>query len=766
MATFRTWPSATVSLNNLNDETDAPASLATAHLKVSDTDDATYLRQEDDRTPECNAYFNADSDIPPGTSVETIDTVSLDVRVQLQGTYGNDTLELYAQIYEADGTTPLVDPVFVASAAGLTTGVDTDISIDFTGVVTDVTRWTNNQLRLYWTYSKAGGPDNIYLAVKEVDFHGEYTPTTNYLALANVEQNDNEIEAPLLRKYFRHTYVDVPFGLSPHILVAKDVESTGSVSSSSIGFPLEPLALDQTNSVEPVEAERIHELGVYFPDTLNQSSEIEAPYLGQERDLEAADVEQVSSLLSVELGQNHPLIIWAMSERPLVDKVEVRQTLQLLWPKDVEQVSRVEPVEIEQDHDTLGVRDVEQNSVVDPIEIFHFQWLKTAPILWNGSVQPVEIGHDHSLTIHDLTQVSSVAPAALEQEAGLTVLPLEQTNSVTPGAITATFLAQPAEVEQVSSVEPVALTQDHPLGARDLEQTNSVEPVALEQEAALAVLPLEQTNSVEPVAVELSVTLTPKDLDQTNSVTPVELIGGHLLITRPVAQTNEVTPVKIGVEIDLGARDVEQTNSVEPVAIEQDHWLAAGALRQTNSVQPVAIDYIHGVDAADVEQVSSVEPVEITLARGLVAADLEQTNSVDPVAITQPMRQLGALPLEQANSVEPAEVGSTHTVEVANLLQVGSVEPGAFTIPVVLEGANLLQDSVITTVAIYVGRVQSRCPWIREVSDRQLVSDVTKIQSVLEYSVEYRIVERIQSTRVTVMEKQFLISELCGDGEH
>ncbi len=100
-------------------------------------------------------------------------TLTIDVRARTTGAVDDQTT-LYAQIFAADGTTPLTGEVAVAVNPG-PSGWTTISGITFTGIVAgDKATWDGARLRLRWAYGQVGTADSTQIRVTAVEVDGTF----------------------------------------------------------------------------------------------------------------------------------------------------------------------------------------------------------------------------------------------------------------------------------------------------------------------------------------------------------------------------------------------------------------------------------------------------------------------------------------------------------------------------------------------------------------------------------------------------------------
>ncbi len=117
-------------------------------------------------------------------------TLTVDVRAVDINDGSDDTITLYAQIFESDETAALTDEVTIASDATLTTTYAV-----YTGTFTlqgnnNKTVWDGARLRLRIAYTKVAGPDNLAIRYTAAELDGTYTQAVGVTVSGTLYQND------------------------------------------------------------------------------------------------------------------------------------------------------------------------------------------------------------------------------------------------------------------------------------------------------------------------------------------------------------------------------------------------------------------------------------------------------------------------------------------------------------------------------------------------------------------------------------------------
>jgi len=105
----------------------------------------------------------------------SMDTLDIDVDVQVGAGFSDDSCDITARIYDADNDT--TNPLTAETA---TLGSDADTSrtqrnVSFSALAGTKAQWDAAYIRFTWTYSKSGSPDNGTLRFYGCDIDGTYT---------------------------------------------------------------------------------------------------------------------------------------------------------------------------------------------------------------------------------------------------------------------------------------------------------------------------------------------------------------------------------------------------------------------------------------------------------------------------------------------------------------------------------------------------------------------------------------------------------------
>lgn len=160
-------PDTTGTVSGVTDEAGGTTNL---HTKVTDASDTTYLTAGVDSA---GTALLGLSDV--NADFESMDTLAANIRVQLNGVHTDDTIEIFAQVFDGNATTtPLSDEVLIANQASSGTFTDYTPSFTIQGTPTK-TQWNNAHLRLRWTYTKNMASDAISLRCSQAQVTGTYT---------------------------------------------------------------------------------------------------------------------------------------------------------------------------------------------------------------------------------------------------------------------------------------------------------------------------------------------------------------------------------------------------------------------------------------------------------------------------------------------------------------------------------------------------------------------------------------------------------------
>ena len=104
-----------------------------------------------------------------------MDTLNIDVDVELTGSVDNDTIVLSARIFDADDeVTPLTDET-TTNLGDETDTTRAQRNVTFGGLTGTKAQWNTAHIQFTWTYDKTGGGDNIRLQLFGCDIDGTYT---------------------------------------------------------------------------------------------------------------------------------------------------------------------------------------------------------------------------------------------------------------------------------------------------------------------------------------------------------------------------------------------------------------------------------------------------------------------------------------------------------------------------------------------------------------------------------------------------------------
>ena len=136
---------------------------------IASTDNATtYVRNNSSKS---GSYLIHLTNTP--ASFFQMQTLTIDVRARTTGAT-NDQTTLFAQIFQADGVTPLTEEIAVATNPG-PSSFTTISGVSFTGLAGGSKAiWDGAQLRLRWAYTPVGTQETTQLRVTAVEVDGTF----------------------------------------------------------------------------------------------------------------------------------------------------------------------------------------------------------------------------------------------------------------------------------------------------------------------------------------------------------------------------------------------------------------------------------------------------------------------------------------------------------------------------------------------------------------------------------------------------------------
>ena len=104
----------------------------------------------------------------------SMDTLNIDVDLQVTGTVDDDTGLIRATIFDANSTSNAL------TSTTATLGDQTDTTrgqrnVSFAGLTGSKAQWDTAHIRFTWVYNKTAGPDNLQLKLFGCDIDGTYT---------------------------------------------------------------------------------------------------------------------------------------------------------------------------------------------------------------------------------------------------------------------------------------------------------------------------------------------------------------------------------------------------------------------------------------------------------------------------------------------------------------------------------------------------------------------------------------------------------------
>jgi uncharacterized repeat protein (TIGR02059 family) len=136
---------------------------------IAGADDGDSYVRNNNKTS--GSYFAQLTSTPAGFG--QMQSLTIDVRARTTG-LTDDQTTLYAQVFQADGVTPLSSEVVVAVNPG-PSGFVTVSGISFTGLVGGSKAiWDGAQVRIRWAYTAVGAQDTTQVRVSTVELDGIY----------------------------------------------------------------------------------------------------------------------------------------------------------------------------------------------------------------------------------------------------------------------------------------------------------------------------------------------------------------------------------------------------------------------------------------------------------------------------------------------------------------------------------------------------------------------------------------------------------------
>ena len=136
---------------------------------IAAADDGTTYVKNNNKTS--GSYFAQLADTP--ASFGSMLALSIDIRARTTGIVDDQTT-LYAQVFQADGVTPLTNEASIATNPG-PGGFTTIAGIPFTGLVAGTKAlWDGAQVRLRWAYTAVGTQDTTQIRLTAVEVDGTF----------------------------------------------------------------------------------------------------------------------------------------------------------------------------------------------------------------------------------------------------------------------------------------------------------------------------------------------------------------------------------------------------------------------------------------------------------------------------------------------------------------------------------------------------------------------------------------------------------------
>ena len=450
MPTYSAWPNSTNSVTDLQDETTNPASTVDAHLKVTDSDDGTYIAQIDDRAAVCTAEFVLDSDMD---NALTIDDMTCTLRCELHGNWNDDTLTLSSRIIASDGSTPLSDLIQFCAASEMTTGAVVDYTFPLTGLVTDPAQWANNQFWLRWDYSRSKGADGIYISCKQVTLTGNYTQAapTQQMEPENIVQQSDIVQSSITQEHVlnpdhisQQSQIEESQAAQEHKTTAEHISQQSEIVESAVVIPI----LD-------VEGEHISQQGEIVQGVVTQYIRV------------SQVVEIISDIITHEVVGQHVV------ETPAIQQSQVTAQADLVGENIVQQ-SAIQQSAISPEYNLLPLHIQQEGqiawSVVEAISNLIGEHISQQSEIEQGAIE----GSSELDTLH-IQQRSAIQLCQVSLEHNTSVYPLVQQSEIQQSVIGASGELIPTNISQQSAIEQAVLIQEHLLSSENIEQQSEIQ---------------------------------------------------------------------------------------------------------------------------------------------------------------------------------------------------------------------------------------------------------------------------------------------------
>ena len=199
MATFYSDPTSTPVIDDVYDESGSLAG-STAHTKVNDDSNTTYLRQFTGNKSSSQIQFGLTT-YPDAGPIGSIDTMNCRCTSQVQGGWSDDGLTMQVAVFTTDGLTALTETLVMGTDPGGTDPLPegswllVDKPFVFTTAGQDPANWPNPIFVVDWAYTKVKGDDNAHIALGEIELTGTYTEDVGHYPVADSLVNAGAVQS-------------------------------------------------------------------------------------------------------------------------------------------------------------------------------------------------------------------------------------------------------------------------------------------------------------------------------------------------------------------------------------------------------------------------------------------------------------------------------------------------------------------------------------------------------------------------------------------
>ena len=419
-----------------------------AHLKVCDNDNATYVSQIDDRATNVYAWFGLSSD---ASNALSLDTIRIQARVRLEGTWTDDTLQLFCQITDSSDV-GITNEVMLGDASTMT-GSFEDVDYDLPVLDGTPAAWAGNKCKFRWFYNKSKGADGIAIHLVDIDLPGTYTAdTNNNVDVDNLVQQSAITEGAVAQEH------NLP---SESISQRSEIEPSTAVQE----YDLISEHISQQSAIQFSEYDLVYELDV---DNLIQQSQITQGTVELEHNpvvlhlVQQGEIQQPSVIqyvrvsLLVEIvsdGNEHTTVVDDLLQQSEIQQGEIHLEQNLIS----EHLEQLNVVEISSIH--VGINLIPEN------------------IVQQSEIQDSQISIEHNALIDDLVQQSAIEQANADIEHNLNVLHLQQQSEVQNSVIftEGSHGLVGTNVVQQSEIQESAITFDYNLVSEHIQATPQVQ---------------------------------------------------------------------------------------------------------------------------------------------------------------------------------------------------------------------------------------------------------------------------------------------------